>query len=73
YVAGPDNPNFLGPTSHADLVQQLLASEGDSGTNRDYVLKLSAALEAMGRSDPHVADLAAAVSLGRVRAGDAPT
>ena len=47
YVATPDNPNFLGPAPLEDMVRQVLGSEGPSGTNVEYVLKLAEALRAM--------------------------
>lgn len=54
YVAHPDNPNFLGDASVADMATQIAASRGISGANRDYVLQLHQQLLALAVSDPHV-------------------
>jgi len=50
YVAGPDNPNFLGPASIDGMVQQILSSSGVSGRNLDYVLSLANSLDELGGS-----------------------
>jgi len=53
YIAGPNNPNFLGPASHADLLQQIRGASGQSGSNIQYVLRLADALKELGvRDDP---------------------
>ncbi len=59
YVARPDNPEYLGPASLAEMALQVQRSAGPSGTNVEYVLKLHAALTALEIVDPHVAELAA--------------
>ena len=64
YVATRDNPNFLGPAPLEEMARQVLSSEGPSGSNRDYVLRLTEALSAMGVRDPHVSELAAALVSG---------
>lgn len=48
YVAGPDNPNFLGPASIDDMTYQILSSSGVSGRNLDYVLSLANSLDELG-------------------------
>jgi len=48
YVAGSDNPNFLGPASIDVMTQQILASSGVSGRNLDYVLSLANSLAELG-------------------------
>jgi cation transport regulator ChaC len=58
YVAGPDNPYFLGPAPTAERVAQVRRCRGPSGTNLEYVLRLADALVEMGVHDPEVHDLA---------------
>ena len=58
WIASPANPNFLGDASPATMVQQMLTACGQSGANRDYVLKLAENLAALGIGDKHVEDLA---------------
>ncbi len=48
YVAGPDNPNFLGPASIEVMSHQILSSSGVSGRNVDYVLSLAKSLDELG-------------------------
>ena len=52
YVAGPGNPNFLGPAPVVEIVAQICRSQGPSGANLEYLLKLRDALDAMGAHDP---------------------
>lgn len=59
YLAGADNAAYLGPASEAEIARQIANSEGPSGRNDEYVLKLAAALDAMGVDDPHVFAIAA--------------
>jgi len=54
WVASPENPFYLGPTSLEAMVSQIAAAAGPSGTNRDYVLKLAATLRAWDLADAHV-------------------
>ena len=54
YVADSGNPAFLGPAPIAELASHIAASHGPSGSNRDYVLQLAAALRDLGDHDPHV-------------------
>ena len=58
YVAGTDNPAFLGPANPDELVEQILSAHGPSGSNREYLLKLDKALREIGETDSHVANLA---------------
>jgi cation transport regulator ChaC len=58
YVADPDNAHFLGPLPPRDLAAYVAARRGPSGPNRDYVLRLHEALEALGIDDAHVAEVA---------------
>lgn len=59
YVAGPDNPEFLGPAPLPEIAAQVRRSRGPSGENVEYVLRLAEALRAMGAEDDHVFGLAA--------------
>ncbi len=54
YVAESGNPAFLGPAPMAELASHIAASHGPSGSNRDYLLQLAAALRDLGDHDPHV-------------------
>jgi glutathione-specific gamma-glutamylcyclotransferase len=54
YIAGADNPAYLGPASELSIARQIAAAVGPSGSNRDYLLQLAQALRALGTSDPHV-------------------
>lgn len=57
YVAGRDNPAFLGPAGAADMAEHILAASGPSGDNAEYLLRLADALREIGDEDPHVFDL----------------
>ncbi len=59
YLAGADNPNYLGEAPLAAIAAQVRGAEGPSGPNLDYVLRLAAALREMGAEDPHVFELEA--------------
>jgi cation transport protein ChaC len=54
YVAESGNPAFLGPAPMEELASHIAASHGPSGSNRDYLLQLAAALRDLGDHDPHV-------------------
>lgn len=58
YVATADNVDYLGPATLAEIAAQVRGAHGPSGSNRDYVLQLAAALREHGASDPHVEALA---------------
>ena len=59
YVARADNHAYLGPASMPELAAHIARSSGPSGSNRDYVLALAAALRELDDSDPHVQELEA--------------
>lgn len=54
YIAPAGNAAWLGEASVDAIVRHVDAASGPSGSNRDYVLKLAAALRALGTEDPHV-------------------
>ena len=58
YVAGSDNPNYLGPAPTAEIAAQVRRSTGPSGSNSEYVLRLAQALRELRAGDAHVFDLA---------------
>lgn len=59
WVAGPDNPNYLGPAPIDAIADQVRRARGPSGANADYALDLADALRALGAQDRHVFELAA--------------
>jgi glutathione-specific gamma-glutamylcyclotransferase len=62
WIATPDNPYHLGPAEIPEMVTQILASTGPSGTNLEYVLKLDETLRELGIVDPHVEAVARALA-----------
>lgn len=54
YIATADNAAWLGEASTDAIARQVLASQGPSGPNRDYVLQLADALQDLNADDPHV-------------------
>lgn len=62
YIAGPENPEYLGPASLEVIAEQVRTSRGPSGDNLEYVVRLAEALSAMGADDPHVTELALLLS-----------
>ena len=54
YIATEDNAAFLGPADEAEIAQHIAQSEGPSGKNTEYLLRLSDGLQALGVNDPHV-------------------
>lgn len=65
YIGTPDNAQFVGPQDPQALAEHIYRSEGPSGLNRDYLLELEKALDALSpdSGDEHVTDLS-----NRVRA-----
>jgi cation transport regulator ChaC len=59
YVARADNHAYLGPAPLPELADHIARSSGPSGSNRDYVLALAAALRELDDPDPHVLALEA--------------
>ena len=62
YIASVDNANFLGEAPLDDVVEQVLAARGQSGDNVHYVLELERALASQAIVDPHVRELAEALT-----------
>lgn len=54
YVAGEDNEAYLGPAAEDEIARHIARCHGPSGSNRDYLLQLAAALRDLGDQDPHV-------------------
>lgn len=54
YIASDDNAAWLGPASEWDIAQHIAASEGPSGPNDEYVLRLAHALRELDEVDAHV-------------------
>lgn len=61
YVAPPGNAHFLGPLEEAEIAAWIARCRGPSGPNREYALRLHAALAELGIEDPHVAAIARAL------------
>ena len=57
WVATPSNPNYLGLASLEAMASQIDAAHGPSGSNREYVLKLAAALREIGVEDDQTFEL----------------
>lgn len=57
YVADEHNPAYLGAAPALDIAAHIAGSQGPSGSNRDYVLRLAEALRELGDTDPHVFEL----------------
>ena len=54
YIAAPGNPAYLGPADIDDMAAQIARSSGPSGSNREYLFQLAAALNHLGVQDCHV-------------------
>lgn len=54
YMASADNEAYLGPASEADIATHIARSEGPSGPNSEYLLKLAEALRELDEHDDHV-------------------
>lgn len=69
YIAGPDNPSFVGPDELGAMVRQIASAHGPSGSNREYVLKLADALDELGIEDDEVRRLEIALRVTEPHAG----
>jgi glutathione-specific gamma-glutamylcyclotransferase len=63
YIAHPGNQAFLGESAIESIARQILTSTGPSGTNREYLYELAAALRNLDADDPHVFELEAHVKM----------
>ncbi|MGA8278289.1 MAG: gamma-glutamylcyclotransferase [Rhodanobacteraceae bacterium] len=54
YIATDANSAFLGPAPSIEIARHIAQASGPSGSNRDYLLHLAAALRDMNADDPHV-------------------
>jgi len=54
WIAGEENPHFLGHATDEDVAAHVRRSKGPSGPNVEYVLRLRDALAELGVHDPHV-------------------
>ena len=59
YVGRPDNPSYLGPASNEAIAEHIASSQGPSGTNIEYLLKLRDALHELDIDDEHIEDIVA--------------
>jgi cation transport protein ChaC len=59
YVANPANPYYLGPAPEEQIAEEIAVRRGPSGSNLEYLLRLDAALQEYGFSDPHISRIAA--------------
>ncbi|MBF2759186.1 MAG: gamma-glutamylcyclotransferase [Ectothiorhodospiraceae bacterium AqS1] len=57
FIASTGNPAWLGPAALGDIAADIRRAEGPSGTNREYLYRLSAALCELGIHDPHISTL----------------
>ncbi|MBT6272771.1 MAG: gamma-glutamylcyclotransferase [Chromatiales bacterium] len=57
YIATPENEAFLGQAPSTDIAAHICRSEGPSGPNREYLLRLAAALRELDVDDEHVFEL----------------
>ncbi len=62
YVAGPDNPSFVGPAPVPAMIQQISHAVGPSGSNREYLMRLAEYLHALDIHDDEVHALHAALT-----------
>jgi cation transport regulator ChaC len=54
YLATDRNPNYLGPASDAEIVDQIRHARGPSGPNTEYAVRLAQALREIDSTDDHV-------------------
>jgi cation transport regulator ChaC len=62
YVADHENPNFVGPEEERHIAEIVRDAIGQSGANREYVLRLAEALISAGEHDPHVVEIVRALT-----------
>ncbi|WP_028104377.1 gamma-glutamylcyclotransferase [Pseudoduganella violaceinigra] len=54
YIAAADNAAWLGEAPVEEIARHIASACGPSGPNREYLLRLAAALREMGHHDEHV-------------------
>jgi cation transport protein ChaC len=54
YLATDRNPNYLGPATDSEIVDQIRRARGPSGPNTEYALRLAQALRDIDTTDDHV-------------------
>ncbi len=54
WIAGPENPHYLGELPEPAIAAQVRARRGPSGENADYVRLVAEALRALGIEDAHL-------------------
>ncbi len=54
YVADASNAAWLGEADEQEIARHIARSEGPSGHNSDYLLRLAESLRALGEQDDHV-------------------
>ena len=57
YVAGSDNPSFVGPAPLAEMAGQISRASGPSGSNREYLVSLAEHLALLDIHDEEVQGL----------------
>lgn len=61
YIAGPENPNYVGFETPDEIAQRVAAAVGPSGPNPEYVFALADHLRAIDAADPHLVEVEAAL------------
>ena len=62
YIAGADNPSFIGPASVIEMAHQIMRARGPSGSNREYLDRLVEQLALLDVHDQEVSDLHGALA-----------
>ena len=70
YVAGPDNPSFVGPAPLPAMVKQIAHAIGPSGSNREYLTRLAEYLHELNIHDDEVHTLHAALTASAFGSAD---
>jgi len=63
YIAGADNPHYLGPAPLAQMAAEVRAASGPSGSNLEYVLRLAEALRRLDAGADQDEEVLALVAL----------
>ncbi len=61
YIATPTNVSFLGPAPLPEMAAHIARSQGPSGPNDEYLLRLAKWLDEHDVRDPHIEELVAAL------------